>query len=174
MEDSINYRSLTTPYASQIIGLILPIQQIEFGVPIDIDAQPDLQDIQRHYHATGGGFWGAFHGDELVGTIGLIPFGGSGAAIRKMFVKKEYRGGVHGVAARLLQLATDHGRETGIDALYLGTVALLKASHRFYEKNGFNRIDPGDLPAAFPRMPVDTMFYTLKIESSRSGPTFAG
>jgi GNAT superfamily N-acetyltransferase len=173
MENNIQYRSVGTPYASRVIGLILPIQQIEFNVPIDIDAQPDLLDIQHYYHGAGGGFWGAFHGEELVGTIGLIPFGGGEAAIRKMFVKKEYRGATHGVAPRLLQLAIDHCRNTGIRAVYLGTVEILQAARRFYEKNGFDRIDPENLPPSFPRMPVDTLFYHLAIESPRI-PIFEG
>jgi hypothetical protein len=37
------------------------------------------------------------------------------------------------------------------------------AAHRFYERNGFLRLAPADLPAAFPRMPVDTQFYALAL-----------
>ena len=33
--------------------------------------------------------------------------------------------------------------------------------HRFYEKNGFQLIDPDTLPARFPKMKVDTRFYRL-------------
>jgi ubiquinone/menaquinone biosynthesis C-methylase UbiE len=40
-----------------------------------------------------------------------------------------------------------------------GFLARIVAAHRFYEKNGFSRIAMELLPAAFPRMPLDTRFY---------------
>jgi N-acetylglutamate synthase-like GNAT family acetyltransferase len=43
--------------------------------------------------------------------------------------------------------------------IFLGTTDKFLAAHRFYEKNGFVRIDKTDLPAAFPVMQVDTVFY---------------
>ena len=33
----------------EIIDLILPIQQIEFNVPVTIEGQPDLLDIETNY-----------------------------------------------------------------------------------------------------------------------------
>jgi hypothetical protein len=42
-----------------VIDLILPIQQIEFNVPITIEGQPDLLDIEASYHQEGGSFFGA-------------------------------------------------------------------------------------------------------------------
>jgi hypothetical protein len=38
----------------EILDLILPIQQIEFNVPITLEGQPDLLDIEKNYHQTGG------------------------------------------------------------------------------------------------------------------------
>ncbi|XHR93373.1 GNAT family N-acetyltransferase [Mucilaginibacter sp. UC70_90] len=84
--------SLNNTYCQQIIDIILPIQQIEFNVPITLEAQPDLLDIETNYHQTGGDFWGAIYNEQLVGTIALIAFDNNAAAIRKMFVLKEYRG----------------------------------------------------------------------------------
>jgi hypothetical protein len=43
--------------------------------------------------------------------------------------------------------------------LYLGTTERFLAAHRFYEKNGFARVDPASLPKAFHRMSVDTRFH---------------
>ena len=84
-------------------------------------------------------------------------------AIRKMFVKKEFRGKELGVAQQLLNTLIEHCRELGITDLYLGTVDMLKAAHRFYEKNGFNRINAEDLPSYFPRMMADNVFYHLHL-----------
>lgn len=47
--------------------------------------------------------------------------------------------------------------------LYLGTVDAFKAAHRFYEREGFKEIEAAELPADFPRMPIDTKFYQLNL-----------
>jgi hypothetical protein len=39
----------------------------------------------------------------------------------------------------------------------------LEAACRFYEKNGFTRVDAADLPVTFPRMRVDNRFYAIRI-----------
>ena len=148
----------------RIIDLILPIQQIEFNVPITLEGQPDLLDIERYYYEDGGRFWGAVVNEQLVGTIALIVADGNIGVIRKMFVAKDFRGKDIGTATILLQALIDHCRETGIHDLYLGTVDLLKAALRFYERNGFTQIAADALPAAFPRMKPDNMFYHLHLD----------
>jgi len=47
-------------YSKEIIDLVLNIQQKEFNVPITIEDQPDLMQIEDFYFANGGSFWGAF------------------------------------------------------------------------------------------------------------------
>lgn len=148
---------------TEIIDLILPIQQIEFNVPITIEGQPDLLDIESNYHQGGGNFWGAKIDGELVGTIALINTGHNACALRKMFVKKEFRGKEYGIAQKLLETLLAYCREQNITDVYLGTVDILKAAHRFYEKNDFNNIAVADLPAYFPRMMADNKFYHLHL-----------
>ncbi|NVM66006.1 GNAT superfamily N-acetyltransferase [Mucilaginibacter sp. SG538B] len=157
--------SLNNTYCQQIIDIILPIQQIEFNVPITLEAQPDLLDIESNYHQTGGNFWGAIYNEQLVGTIALIAFGDNAAAIRKMFVLKEYRGKELGIAQLLLNNLIDYCKQNNIAHIYLGTVEMLKAAHRFYEKNGFTRLAKQDLPESFPLMAADTIFYELHLNN---------
>lgn len=157
---------LGNAYCDRIAGLILPIQQIEFNVPVTIEDQPDLLDIETNYHRTGGGFWGAKQGGELVGTIGLIAIGHHAGTIRKMFVRKEFRGKELGIAQRLLQILIEHCKAHEITDLYLGTVDRLQAAIRFYERNGFIRVSRSELPESFPIMPVDNTFYHLHIPST--------
>jgi N-acetylglutamate synthase-like GNAT family acetyltransferase len=161
---SLTIEPIYNDQMQQIADLILPIQQIEFNVPITLEAQPDLLDIEANYHQNGGCFWGVKHEGEVVGTIALIAIGHNAGAIRKMFVKKEFRGKETGIAQRLLGTLIDYCRKHGISDLYLGTVEVLKAAHRFYERNNFERIDAGNLPAYFPRMAVDTIFYSLHLD----------
>ncbi|MCF0056928.1 GNAT family N-acetyltransferase [Dyadobacter sp. CY356] len=163
MNTSIFISPIFNDHCPQILNLILPIQQIEFNVPVTLEGQPDLLDIETHYHNTGGGFWGAKKGDELVGSIALIALGNHSGAIRKMFVKKEFRGKDIGTAQMLLQKLINHCKENGITDLYLGTVDMLKAAHRFYEKNGFAKIKSENLPVYFPRMMGENVYYHLII-----------
>ncbi|MFD0749892.1 GNAT family N-acetyltransferase [Mucilaginibacter calamicampi] len=154
-------RPIYNDQQDEIVDLIIHIQQQEFNIPVTLNDQPDLLDIEKNYHAGGGNFWGAFKGDELVGTIALIDIGHHAGTIRKMFVKDGHRG--TGLAQQLLDTLLHYSREKQITDLYLGTSAVLKAAHRFYERNGFVLTDINEFPTYFPRMPVDTMFYWLEI-----------
>jgi len=157
-------KPIANEYENEAANLIINIQQNEFGVPITLEDQPDLFNIQNFYHAGGGGFWGAFIEDELVGTIALVKFDEHEAAIRKMFVKKEFRGKEFSIAQKLLETLIQYSKENGIDDLYLGTVSILKAALRFYEKNGFEYIEKEALPEKFPLMKPDTVFCHLNLK----------
>ncbi|WP_159474556.1 GNAT family N-acetyltransferase [Dyadobacter sp. 3J3] len=151
-------------HAAQVIDLILPIQQLEFGIPITLQNQPDLLDIENYYHATGGNFWGAINDDKVIGTIALIGIGNGQGVIRKMFVNKDFRGKEHGLAQKLLETLIQYCKSENITDLYLGTVDVLQAAMRFYERNNFEKIEKKDLPATFPIMSADNVFYHLEIE----------
>jgi len=152
-------------YSKEIIDLVLNIQQKEFNVPITIEDQPDLMQIEDFYFANGGSFWGAFIDGELVGTIALIKFDKKAAAIRKMFVKKEFRGKEYGIAQKLLETLITYCQKNRIDEVYLGTVSILEAALRFYERNHFIRIEKEQLPSKFPLMTADNVFCFLNLKS---------
>src|SRR5450432_84915 len=155
----IRIRSLDNLHCADIIYLVLPIQQNEFQVAVTLEDQPDLLDIETAYISPGGNFWGAFDGDDLVGTIALLRTGKHTAALRKMFVREVYRGKTRGVAGALLKTLKELCHEKGITDLYLGTAPKLRAAQRFYEQNRFVEIAVEDLPPEFPRMPPDKIFY---------------
>ncbi len=152
----------TTDDREAVFDLILPIQQQEFGVPVTRADQSDLEQADAFYVAPGG-LWCARDNGRIIGTIALKAFGEGQGALRKMFVAADYRGKEHGVAAGLLAHLVDQARQAGIRQIYLGTVGLLQAALRFYEKNGFVRIEADGLPEGFPRMPVDHIFYRLDV-----------
>jgi GNAT superfamily N-acetyltransferase len=164
VENTLIIKPIYNEYCDQVIDLILSIQQKEFGLSITIDQQLDLLDLETNYHQGGGNFWGAFLGDELVGTIALINCGHHSGCIRKMFVKKEYRGKELGTAQQLLNILLQFSSEIEITHIYLGTVHQLKAAHRFYERNGFTPIVVANLPTYFPLMLTDNMFYQLHLD----------
>jgi GNAT superfamily N-acetyltransferase len=149
----------------EVVDLILPIQTEEFGVAITAADQPDLEWIRQVYQRDRGGFWVALEGSDkdgsaVVGTVGLLDFGGGGA-LRKMFLRKDRRG--TGVGQALLETVLTHARAKALPALWLGTLETMAAAHRFYERNGFVRVGPEALPPDFPRQPVDTRFYRLPL-----------
>lgn len=155
-----------TAHGAGVRDLIVPIQREEFGIDITFEDQPDLHDIPSFYRKGRGEFWVALYGGRVVGTIALIDIGNQQGALRKMFVHRDFRGGGHGIARRLLDVLLVHAAESGLKAIYLGTTAKFLAAHRFYEKSGFDLIDETDLPEAFPRMAVDTRFYLYRTGES--------
>jgi N-acetylglutamate synthase-like GNAT family acetyltransferase len=151
-------------YDEAIANLIVSIQQHEFNIKITLADQPDLQDIDNFYRNGSGNFWCALSPEgELIGTIALIDIGNGEGAIRKMFVKQQWRGKEKNVALLLLRALELWAQQHAINKLYLGTVERLKAAQRFYEREGFSLVDVHALPASFPRMAVDTIFYQKTI-----------
>ena len=159
----IQVEPFSSIYTEGVAALILPIQQEEFGIQVTYEQQPDLHDIGGFYQREKGNFWIARDGTKVIGSIALLDIGNDQAALRKMFVVADYRGREKGVAQGLLDKLFDHARSCNLKEIYLGTTDKFLAAHRFYEKNGFSRVEPTDLPATFPRMAVDTIFFWREI-----------
>jgi len=146
-------------YKEVVIDLILTIQQKEFNIPISPDAQHDLKEIPDFYQKDNGNFWVAVIDKKVVGTIGLLHIGNSRAALRKMFVHKDFRGKEYGVGQSLLNTLLDWAKQNNFKEILLGTTEKFIAAQRFYEKNGFSEIDKHLLPKEVPVMEVDVKFY---------------
>ena len=151
------------PFAAQhtegVGTLIVSIQRDEFGFPITLEEQPDLQVIPAYYQRGAGNFWVALADEKVIGTVALLDIGNQQGALRKMFVHADYRGREHGVSARLVETLFEWARGHDVKEVFLGTTEKFRAAHRFYERNGFQLIASEDLPLAFPKMAVDTRFY---------------
>lgn len=160
---SLHIRRFTPADEQAVIDVILPIQREEFGIAITADDQPDLRAIPAFYQSGLGDFWVAEADGRVVGTIGLKDIGAGRGALRKMFVAAPLRGREYGVAQALLTRLLDDAAARGLRDIFLGTTDKFLAAHRFYEKNGFARIEPEALPPEFPRMAVDTRFYRLTL-----------
>jgi putative acetyltransferase len=149
-----------------VIDLILNIQQHEFNVPVTLQDQPDLLQIEQFYQIKRGNFWVAVTtNDEVVGSIALIDNGDTSATIRKMFVTAEYRGKLYGTGQKLYDLLESWAIDHGFQSLWLGTFDRLHAALRFYDKNGFVAVDKTQLPPSFPIMQVDNRFYSKSLPS---------
>ncbi len=163
-ESKITIKKFEQEYTQQVIELIVGIQTGEFGVNITANEQPDLNEIPKYYQESKGNFWVALLDDVVVvGTIALADIHNGQLALRKMFVKKQYRGKPLNIAQNLIETAKLWSNKHSINQIYLGTVPDYKAAHRFYEKHGFYRIDPSKLPKNFNIMEVDKYFYCLDL-----------
>jgi putative acetyltransferase len=120
-------------------------------------------DITNFYQKNKGNFWVKVLDNQVVGTIALIDIGENQGCIRKMFVKSEFRGKEWGVAQDLLANLLIWAKNQGMTELFLGTLQIMHAAHRFYQKNGFIEIDRANLPPNFPLMAVDNMFFKLNL-----------
>ncbi|QES88996.1 GNAT family N-acetyltransferase [Rhizosphaericola mali] len=164
----IEIKPLNNMYTEACIQLILNIQQNEFGVPITRDDQPDLLDIEKFYLNDGGIFLGAFVENKLVGTIAYLNMGHHAAAMRKMFVAKEYRGKEWKIGQQLLDRFEMICKEKNIQDVYLGTFHVLEAAQKFYKKNDYIQIEKVKLPSYFPLMQVDDVFFHKNLENAIS------
>lgn len=70
-----------------------------------------------------------------------MKFDEKAGAVRKMFVKQEFRGREYSIAQILLETLISYCKENQIDDIYLGTVSVLKAAQRFYERNHFAKTE---------------------------------
>lgn len=163
MNENLTIQEYSSDYQSQILDLILSIQQDEYKIPVSKEDQPDLLTIESVYQSESGNFWIALYQGEVVGTIALLDIGNRQVALRKMFVKKEYRGKIFQTASLLLHNAIAWAKTKEVKEIYLGTTLQFIAAHRFYEKNHFKNIEIDQLPTNFPVMQVDKKFYKYTV-----------
>ena len=147
----------------EVADLILHIQNAEFGIPITLELQPDLNEIPGFYQTNNGNFLIAKIDNKIIGTISLLDIGNRKGALRKMFVDRDHRGKEFGVGQKLLNTLVDWTRQKGFTEIFLGTTEKFTRAQRFYEKNGFKEIEKQELPRAFPVMEVDIKFYRFSI-----------
>lgn len=144
-----------------VVSLISGIQRGEFGLAITPADQPDLMDIPGFYvngaHGPGCFLVAEDSGGAVAGSIALLNIGNAQGALRKMFVRADMRGS--GLAGGLLAALEGWCAANGVARLFLGTTDRFLAAHRFYEKQGFTRVEKDSLPATFPVMSVDSVFY---------------
>jgi N-acetylglutamate synthase-like GNAT family acetyltransferase len=167
--DKLNIEKYSNKYESQVQQLIIEIQSNEFQLDIDLDRQPDLNDISNFYQQGLGNFWVALINEKVVGTISLLDIGNRQTALRKMFVDKNYRGKEYKVGQQLLDNVIEYSKIIGVEEMFLGTTEKFIAAQKFYEKNNFIEIEKECLPKAFPIMDVDVKFYKFSLQKEKIG-----
>lgn len=148
-------------YQEQIIDLILHIQNEEAKINLSLAEQPDLLDIFKSYYQQGGHFYLAVDKGEVVGTIAFMNYGNHNAVLKKFFVKKDWRSKKVGLA--LYQHLLRKLKAERYQQVLLDTPAVAKASHRFYERAGFKRIEKQAIPFNYVFAERDSYLYLLEL-----------
>ena len=105
MNEKIRIVPYESTFQEEVVDLIVHIQQKEYNVPITKEEQPDLLEIETFYQRHHGNFWIAIYDGKVVGTVALLDIENLQVALRKMFVKKEFRGKEWSASHMLLQTA---------------------------------------------------------------------
>lgn len=166
MREHVKILTLSTarPIRRQIVQMIEHIQKKEFLLAITDDINYGIIKAEEEYYYNNSyNFWYAVDKTgTVIGSIGLKLIDPNKAEIKKFFVSQPYRG--KGVAQKLFQTLLKAAHKHQFEMLYLGTVSILKAAHRFYEKCGFIQITQAELPVGFALCPVDTVFFKIHIK----------
>lgn len=105
------------------------------------------------------GYWVALNGKKVIGTVAVIAIKNEFGVLKKMMLKKKFRGKGIGISKLLLETAINWCEQNDIPKIYLGTMNQFRAAQMFYKKNGFKRISENELPNNFIKNPLDEVFF---------------
>lgn len=153
----------TDEYKEKVKDLIFEVYDNERGRPRK--DRPDLGVIKETYQSNNGNFWMAIKEGKVIGTIGLINQNGNRASMHRFAVIKEFRGRENGVSTKLFSTFLEFAKNNGYKKIFLGTWSDAIAAMKFYERNGFVKIEslPEDI-ANHPQLIHDKIFYELDLK----------
>lgn len=146
---------------AELNAFVLGIQNGEFGLGFTQKEQLDLINTTEFYK--GGGFWIVELEHEIVGCIGLQKLSWDIGILRKMFVKKELRVTDLKIAQKLFDTLRLESQKIRFKSILLDTPAIAKASHRFYEKNGFLELNKSQIPTEYKFPDRNSKIFELKL-----------
>ncbi|CAM1345010.1 GNAT family N-acetyltransferase [Tenacibaculum amylolyticum] len=146
----------------QLANFVLGIQNGEFGLGFKRDEQKDLLNTSEFYK--GGNFWIAKNENDIIGCIGLQKLNSEVGVLRKMFVQKEFRGKELNIAQQLFEKLKQEAINLKFEKILLDTPSIAKASHRFYQRNGFIEIRKNEIPSAYSFPDRNSKIFELKLK----------
>ncbi len=166
-EPRVEIAEYSDEYKEKVKDLIFDVYEKERGRHSTTD-RPDLNQIKEIYQDDNGNFWVALKEGRVIGTIGLINQGKDKASMHRFCVKKEFRGREKGVSAKLYSAFLEFAVNRGYKKIFLGTTSDAEAAIKFYERNGFVKIDfaPEDLAKRL-YLTRDHIFYELDLEEEK-------
>lgn len=100
-----------------------------------------LADPKKHIIDKGGHIFFAKLGDQIVGTVALIPRDHDSFELSKMGVLQKYRG--LKISDLLMESALEYSRAQGKKRIWLESIHILTAALALFKKYGFNEIPLG-------------------------------
>jgi putative acetyltransferase len=109
----------------------------EYGLrPDPGSTDADLADIEQSYFTRGGAFYVLESPTaSIIGAYGLYRMDERTCELRKMYLRREFRG--RGLGERLLEDALAHARRLGFEKVILETASVLKEAITLYQSYGF-------------------------------------
>ena len=124
--------------AEDLIALIAGCWSEYPGCILDVDGElPELRRIASHFSERGGRFWVAEIEGRVVASVGILPCGGNGAELCKLYVDASARR--LGLGASLVGLVECEALARGRIRLELWSDTRFGDAHRLYERLGFLR-----------------------------------
>ncbi|WP_375562160.1 GNAT family N-acetyltransferase [Bernardetia sp. OM2101] len=114
-------------------------------------------------------YWVALYNGKVVGTAGVVVVENDFGILKKMMLKKEFRGKEFGLSKLLLETVIEWSKENQISKIYLGTMNQFKAAQSFYKKNGFQEVLENELPPNFLKNPLDKLFFVKDLNGLFTG-----
>jgi GNAT superfamily N-acetyltransferase len=104
----------------------------------------DLEDIEQSYLQRGGAFYVLEEENgSIVGSYGIYPMPAGTCELRKMYLRRDYRGQGHG--KHMLENALAEAKQLGFRTMTLETASVLREAIRLYESYGFQPYRPDHL-----------------------------
>lgn len=127
--------------------LICSIMQDEFVESARDYATDDLEDTCKHYNGKNEVFFVAEESNgKIVGTVGIKNDTSHTALLRRLFLKKEFRG--KGCGTKLVQQALEFCKKHGYKKVIFRGTDAMEGAYKTCLKNGFQENDIVKLPFA--------------------------
>lgn len=125
-------------YNDEVNNFIISVFVEEYGFE---QFRKGLQEQNNNeYINKGGNLWIALNeDDEIVGTIALKKHNDAEAELKKLYVRKDYRG--TGLSKELYSKVMEEFNLNDYNRIFLGTYDKLESAIHFYLKRGFTQID---------------------------------
>jgi len=137
-------RPATNADCRQVTELVYAVLGEYHLTPDPACTDADLRDIEQSYFRRAGVFYVLEEeGGSIIGSYGLYPVDSNTCELRKMYLRRDYRG--KGLGRRLLEQALTEARRLGFKTITLETASVLKEAVRLYEAYGFQPYTPAHL-----------------------------
>lgn len=121
-------------YQKQVKDFVISIHE-EFGFPYNYELDYDLDDPDKYYKKQGGIFYLLLDNKSLIGTVAIRNLGNRKGELKRLYLKKEFRG--KGLGSKLLNRVLDFCRKNDFAKIVLDTNKKQTSAQKLYKRNGF-------------------------------------